>query len=495
MGREWGRLNAFPILSRKIMLYFSIIILIYLIVLFLLSLTLHNKQNYGSVNHFIFAKKEINAFLIVPSIFNSWVWVTSLIGAAEALILYGISGGITYAFGAGGAFLIFTFFISHFKRNISKRLFINEYVSSTFSHKEGIFLTIISVIIMMYIIIEMAVGVGFVFNGLFGVSFKITAFLSVLIAAIFVQHSGTKVVLVSDLISFVIVIFCFLYLSVIVFSTFELSFIREQLNLLSKETENINYLAILSKGSLRYLISAIIVGIAQLILDPSYYLKAALLNDTKSLVSTFIIGGVLMFVPITLLGSIIFGATYLSLGYDYSNSVNQSTTIATKMLVDYFNEHTHIIMGIMIFLVAITTMISEFLGLLSLATIYISKNITGNTDEEQIRFGRILTVIVGIITSLTAISLEKVSLLTLDIFFGIALSAVAGTVLCRLNPTFKKNKLSIVTIILLGIVSGFLIWIMTKGNWYFATLASFLLPPTIVFFEYLLSCLLRKLFP
>jgi Na+/proline symporter len=428
---------------------------------------------------------------MVPSIFNSWVWVTSLIGASEALIVYGFSGGIAYAFGAGGAFFIFTLFMIHFKKKNLGHLFINDYVSTTFSYKEGKFLSILSVIILMYIIVEMAVGVGFVFNGLFGASFKMTAFFSVLIAVLFVQYAGTKLSLINDVFSFVIIVICFIYLATTILGTFDISFLKIQMQTVSQHSGDINYLMIFSKGSFRYLISAIIVGISQLLLDPTYYLKSSILKNNKSVFFSFSLGGVLMFIPITLLSSVIFGATFLSLGYNYSYSDNQSTLIATKMINEVFGGSMPIVMGIMIFLVAITTMISEFLGLLGLATTYISDVIADKNDAHRIKFGRIFTVVIGIIASLTAISLEKVSILTIDIFFGITLSAVAGTVLCRLHGYFKRNKISITVTILVGVAAGFLVWIVTTGNWYYATLSSFFSPMVVILSESLVTRILK----
>ena len=61
-------------------------------------------SNGKNTDEFILAGRNVGFGLLAPSVFVSWIWVTTLVGSAEAGVIYGISGGWAYSLGAIIAF-------------------------------------------------------------------------------------------------------------------------------------------------------------------------------------------------------------------------------------------------------------------------------------------------------------------------------------------------------------------------------------------------------
>ena len=148
------------------------IISLNIIVLFIIGIISSRRVNLSEIGSFLFVDRKIRTALLAPSVFNSWLWTTSLIGAAEAGITYGISGGLSYALGAGLAFTIVTFIILKLHDENNHNIFIVDFLERRYSYSTRKWYYILSIVISLYIIVEIAAGVGAVFYGLFSVSFK-----------------------------------------------------------------------------------------------------------------------------------------------------------------------------------------------------------------------------------------------------------------------------------------------------------------------------------
>lgn len=462
------------------------IISLNIIGLFIIGIISSRRVNLLEIGSFLFVERKIKTALLAPSVFNSWLWTTSLIGAAEAGITYGISGGLSYALGAGLAFTIVTFIILKLHDENNHNIFIIDFLERRYAYSTRKWYYILSIVISLYIIVEIAAGVGAVFYGLFSVSFKTVAFLAVMIPIFFVQKVGTRGIIFSDLISFFLIIGGFMTLGFFVLKTYDLSYIYEQLSNVKEGThpvyQNKEALDLLSEGSIKYFITAVLVGVAQLILDPSYYLKASIANSRKTVKVSFLLGGVFFFIPISVMSSIIFGQTFVALGYVVEDGENASAAIATELIKENFSEGMSVLLGVVIFAVGLTTIMSSMLGLMSLASLKICEEMQDSpNDVGRITFGRTFVIVVGSIGALIVISLETISLLTLDIFCGILFSSVAGVIIYSLiKKGYRWGYLPVITI-LIGAISGLTIWFVTEANWFYGTLVSFLIPLIILF--------------
>lgn len=457
----------------------------------------HKKTNPDEVGSFLFAEGKVGTILLAPSLFNSWLWTTSVLGAAEASINYGLSGGISYAFGAGLAFGIFTYIIMRVTKDSRFHIFLIDFLVQRYTSRTKKWYYVLSIVICLYIVVEIAAGVGFVFQGLFGVSFKTIAFLTVMIGAIFVQKVGTRGVLISDFFHFFIIVGGLLVFSVVIMKTYDVSFLYERLMEVREGSHpvyhNPEVLALVSQGSVKYFITAVFVGVAQLILDPSYYLKAYVAKDYTTIRRSFLLGGVVLFIPTTLLCSVVFGQTFVALGYTVQKGVNASTVIAAQLVKNSFGLEVQVLLGVFIFSVAITTIISSLLGLMSLGALRIHGEMgTEPNQRKSIVFGRTFVICMGTIAALIVISLENISLLTIDIFCGILFSSVAGVVIYSMSRKGPSWVHLPAIAILFGAVMGFVIWALTDSNWFYGTLVSFFVPLILLLVVDLLTNLLKN---
>ena len=139
---------------------------------------------------------------IAPSIFTSWVWPTTIVGAAEAGIIYGVSGGLAYALGAGIGFIMLIVLLHRFHTLMPDTPFITSFIEKRFSKNARSAYMFLTVLIALYLIIEMSAGIGFVLSGLFSVSFKLVTFLTVMVAIVFVVKAGIRGMLYNDFLNF-----------------------------------------------------------------------------------------------------------------------------------------------------------------------------------------------------------------------------------------------------------------------------------------------------
>lgn len=442
------------------------------------------KHQGDGFNEIIFMGKKVPCYLLAPSIFCSWVWPTSIIGAAEAGIRYGLSGGIAYALGAGIGFAMLTLIIVRFQRLMPNTPFISEFIGKRFSPRTKTIFFILITAIAIYIIVEMSVGIGFVLSGLFGISFKIVTFLSVVIAMIFILTTGIRGLIYNDLINFFIIAILFGTVATLVLHKFDVDFIYQGLLEVKTNPANSNYnpevFNYFAAGGVRYFISAIIVGFAQTCVDPSYSLRAHIALNEKSFVKSFVLGGVILFMPAAALSSIVLGYTALALNFELGEHVNLSIILSSKMFLDQFPLWISIIFAFAMFAITMTTILSSLMGLLGISStnIYTERFNPKASNKEKLIFGRTFTASIGLICALIGISLENVSLLTLDTFCGILFAAPAGVLLVGLFSKKKFGDYSLFAISL-GAVSGFILWlryIESGTSWFYGTLLSFFAP-------------------
>lgn len=457
------------------------IVIIYAALLFAVYRVSRKRTDRDSLQSFIFVDQKAPPYLLAPSIFCSWVWPTTIIGAAEAGIRYGLSGGVAYALGAGIGFLMMTMMLAAFHKLMPGVPFITEFVGKRFSEKARTIYFILVVLIAIYIIVEMAAGIGFVLSGLFGISFKMVTFFSVMIAVSFIILSGTRGLLYNDLLNFFIIAITFGAIAFLILSKYDITYLYRGLLDVSSNPGNNNYnpdiFNYFAAGGLRYFLAAVIVGFAQTCIDPAYSLRAYIAPDEKSFVSSFILGGVVLFMPVAMISSVILGYTVLALNFELDGIINLSTVISSKMFLEQFPLWVSVLFAFMMFAITMTTILSSLMGIMGIAAfdIYTERIVSRAEEKGKLIFGRVFTVLIGLICALIGISLEKISLLTLDTFCGILFAAPCGVLVMGLLSRKPFGNLSVIAIIL-GAGAGFFVWLLladSKSDWFFGTLLSF----------------------
>ena len=470
---------------------------IYLTLLFLIGRLIESRfpQNNNSIHEYLFAGRKVPFGLLAPSIFSSWIWVTSIVGSGEAGFRYGISGGLSYSLGAALAFAIFILIIIKIKRMMPEGMTVIDFVGVRFTPLLKDVYYIFAILVIIYVIIEQSAGIALVFHGLFHVSFKKIAFITVLICGCYVVWKGMRGVLFNELINFFFISTGILLFAYIILKRFDVGTLYEGLYSVSKDPLNNNYnpqaMNILSKSGMMYAFSAILIGLGQILVDPAYYLKAYIAKDEKTIIKSFLVGGVIYWVPVAIISSFVIGYVTLSQNIDLSQAINLSIDISTNVLTNNFGVNTKVLFAFLIFCIGCTSIIHCLIGVQSLYTLDFYKNKINSeaTDHEKVKFGKIVTLLIALLCALISLSLEKVSLLTIDIFSGIFFAAPCGVVLIGIISKKVIGNLAWLSIAM-GIIAGFVVWISLPDkelNYFLGITFSFFVPLIFLGFISILS--------
>ncbi|HVI39028.1 MAG TPA: hypothetical protein VM577_00050 [Anaerovoracaceae bacterium] len=455
--------------------------------------------NGRTIDEFILAGRNVPFGLLAPSIFVSWIWVTTIVGSAEAGVIYGISGGWAYSLGAIIAFAILILVIVKIRRMMPEGITFIDFAGLRFSvlMKDTYF--IFAILVVVYLSVEQAAGIALVFNGLFDVSFKKIAFITVMIAGVYVLTAGMRGVLYNELINFFIISLGFILFAGIIIHKFDLGTLFDGLKDVQSNPLNNNFnpeaLSLLSKSGTMYAISAIIIALGQICLDPAYFIKAHIAKDEKTMVRSFVFGGIVFWTPVAIISSFVIGYVTLSKDIELKSVINRSIAISTGILQTDFGIGVQILFAILIFCIGITSIIHGLIGIQSIFTIsyYKDKIKPDATEAEQIKFGRTVTFLIAVLCALIAISLEKVSLLTIDTFSGIFFAATCGGIFAGIWSKKVLGSKVLVSIIL-GILTGFIAWAGIEDpriNWLYGSVVSFAAP---ILFLSILSLLTKRQF-
>ncbi|HYE68287.1 MAG TPA: hypothetical protein VEA58_06710 [Anaerovoracaceae bacterium] len=467
--------------------YGYLLIIIYAAIL--LALLIMLKKKYGkeeqTILNYILAGKNIPTWLLTTSIFSAWIWVTTIIGSAEACVLYGLTGALGYSIGASVSFLIFIAIILFMQKLMPESTSFLEFMGERYTKGVKDFYYVFAVLTTVYVAIEQAAGISFVLNGFFDTSYKKIAFLSVLIAIVFVVFAGMKGILINEFLSAVIILIGFGIFIFSVFQGFNMTEIKQGLMDVQNNTSNVNYnpdvLNIASVAGIRYSIMAVVIAFGQILFDPAYYLKASIAKSPQAARKAFLIGGILIWCPVGLVSAFTLGFISISMKIDFSESLNISSDIPTKLILPYLGEPIVLLFAFIIICIGITTITHYLIGIQAIFTIdYYKNRIKKEAGElEKIKFGKVVVILVGVFCGLIAISLEDISLLTIDMFSGVFFAAPCGALFAGLLSKKMYRSLPIISIFL-GLVSGFYVWIFLISDndwaWFWGTMASFIVP-------------------
>lgn len=394
----------------------------------------------------ILAGGKVKTSTLIFSVFASWMWTTSVIGAVETYSIYGILGPITYAVGACLAFLFYVLLISTVQSKIPDGVTFLDLIENAHGEKIKLFFFMFAFIVPAYVLIEQAVGVASVLNIMFEINFKWTAFLVIVIATIYVAISGMRGLLKLEKLTAFVIIIAFVFIAGYFVNT------DTQVNVVNEINAHDDWFnpGVIA-ASLRYFVMAIVIAFSQLAFDPAYYIKGYMARDDKQFKKAFYIGGILLWGSTSLAASIYLGIA----------SYTQNTDVL--ML---FNGLGAIIFGVAMLFIGFSTISHYLMGWFGIFTIDLYTDyLRPDADEHKmIVFGRTLMIIGGIFCALIAISLENISLLTIDVFCAIFFAAPTGPLLFAwLGSKHTENRASVIATVA-GISFGLAIWIILANN-------------------------------
>lgn len=473
--------------------YFGyLLILFYTMILLLLLFGL--KKKYGrekqTILNYILAGKNVPTWLLTTSVFSAWIWVTTIIGSAEACVLYGVTGAVGYSVGASISFLVFIAIILLMQKLMPESTSFLEFMGERYTKAVKDIYYLFAILTTVYVAIEQAAGISFVLNGFFHTSYKRVAFISVLIAFSFVILTGMRGILANEFISAILILTGFLLFIGTVFHGFDIEVIKQGLSDVKNNPANTNYnpdiLNIASIVGLRYSVMAIVIAFGQILFDPAYYVKASIASSPKAAKRAFLIGGILIWCPVGLISAFTLGFISIAMKIDFTQSLNISADIPTKLIAEYLGAPIVLLFSFIIICIGITTIAHYLIGIQAIFTIdyYKNKIKRDATEAEKIRFGKVITVLVGLFCGLIAISLEDISLLTIDMFCGVFFAAPCGALFAGLTSKKIFRNLPIASIFL-GMTSGFYVWVFGIPDhnwaWFWGTMTSFFVPMIFLF--------------
>lgn len=447
------------------------------------------KRKYGqkeqSILTYILAGKNISTWLLTTSVFSAWIWVTTIIGSAEACVIYGITGAIGYTVGAAISFLVFILIILTMQKLMPESTSFLEFMGERYTKNVKDIYYVFAILTTVYVAIEQAAGISFVFQGFFDTSYKKVAFISVFISVVFVVLVGMRGVLYNDFLNFFMIVIGFGIFVFILFQGFDMTELKQGLLDAKLNAKNVNYnpdfLNIVSRAGIRYTIMAIVIAFGQILFDPAYYIKASLAKNPRAAKKAFLLGGIVIWCPIGLISAFALGLISISMKIDFSKSLNISSDIPTKLISMFFGNSLALLFSFLIICIGITTIIHYLIGIQAIFTIDFYKNkIKEDANEfEKIRFGKVVVILVGAFCGLIAISLENISLLTIDMFCGVFFAAPCGALFLALLSKKDFRNLPIISIFI-GLASGFYVWVFLIEDhnwaWFWGTMTSFLVP-------------------
>lgn len=441
------------------------------------------------VDDFVAAGRSIPYALVAASVMVSWVWTTTIMGAAEAGTIYGVSGGFSYAWGNSIPFFVFIPLVMHLRKKMPKCTTFTEFVEQRYGSGVSKIFFGFGIAVIIYVFIAQGVGIGIAFNSMFGIPYEVAATLAVGIVTIYIAKAGLRGSIFNDVIQFFIISIIFIITVPLVIKFIGMDNIYTGMLDVVNNPDNVNYnpeaLSITSGAGLRYGITAIVIAMGQVLLDQGYYSKAIATTNSKSLLKAYIIGTLLAWAPIPILSGSVFGCSLISMGIGEGAGIGLASEAAPHILnLIYGGGVGSIMFVLMIFMAGMTTGGNCLSGAQALFTVDFYKKYVNKTADEkaQMRFGRNITYMIGIFVIVVSILLKGFSLLMLDIFSGILFAAPASAFIAGMY--WKKTSPRVAAIsIFCGLASGLTAWFVIPNqdiNWFIGNLLSLLVPAVIV---------------
>lgn len=418
----------------------------------------------NSISNMVFAGGQAKSRTLIFSVLSAWMWTTSIFGAAETYTLYGIWGPLGYVIGACISFAIFVPVICSIRKRMPESVTYLDFLQQRYGKKTKLFFYMFAFLVSAYVLIEQAVGIASVMRIFYGTSFKWVAFFSVMMAAVFICIGGMKGLLANETVAFFIILGGFFFFLLFFIYTDEIH-IGEMIT-----GDGTGWLteAVLVPA-FRYFVMAIVIAFGQLVFDPAYYIKGKMAKSTRQLKGTYFFSGIFLWGSICLVSSVYLGWAFANKGEDVIRQFSGWVTLVFIIVVIFIGIGTvaHFLMGML----GIFT--TDYYG-----TMFRPKA----TDREKLVFGRVMTISIGVFCALVAISLEDISLLTIDVFCAIFFAAPCGPLLMGLLSEKEFGNLPIPATSI-GIIAGILVWVLVPdtGQWdQFAGMAASLGIPILV---------------
>ena len=457
--------------------YYGYIILAVFAIIFIgISFFVSKKFPVEGVDDFVAAGRGIPSSLVAASVMVSWVWTTTIMGAAEAGMSFGISGGLSYAWGNSIPFFVLIPLVLHLRNKMPKCTTFTEFIEQRYGRTVSKLFFVFGIGVIMYVMIAQGVGIGIVFNSMFGIPYEIGAAIPLIIVTIYISKAGLRGSIFNDVIQFFIISIIMIISVPLILKSLGMENIYNGLVDVATNPKNINYnpetLSFMSSGGFRYGLTAVVVAMGQVLLDQGYYSKAMATASSKSLLTAYIIGTVFAWMPIPIICGGVFGGSVISLGVGEGNGLSVASEAAPYIMkLVYGGGLGSIMFVLMVFMAGMTTGGGCLSGAQALFTADFYKKYVNKTatEQQQMNFGRKITFAVSAVVIVIALLLKGKSLL----------------MYCKKT----SSSVAIVSIIA-GLASGLIAYFVIPNddiNWFVGNILALLVPAVIVIIGSLFS--------
>ena len=476
--------------------YGYVILAIFAFIFIGISVVVSKKFPAEGVDDFVAAGRGIPSSLVAASVMVSWVWTTTIMGSAEAGMNFGISGGINYAWGNSIPFFVLIPLVLHLRRKMPKCTTFTEFIEQRYGRTVSKLFFVFGIGVIIYVMIAQGVGIGIIFNSMFGIPYEIGAVVPLAIVAVYISKAGLRGSIFNDVIQFFIISIIMIVSVPLILNSLGLENIYNGLVDVVTNPDNINHnpeaLSIMSSGGFRYGLTAVVVAMGQVLLDQGYYSKAIATASSKSLLRAYIIGTVLAWMPIPILCGGVFGGSVISLGVGVGNGLSVASEAAPYIMNLVFGGGLGSVMFVlMVFMAGMTTGGGCLSGAQALFTADFYKKYVNPTatEAQQMRFGRRIVFVIAAVVMVIAVLLKGKSLLMMDIFSGILFAAPTSSLIAGMYCKRTTSGIAIVSIIC-GLASGLIAYFVIPDpdmNWFIGNVLALLVPAAIVIIGSLFS--------
>ncbi len=461
------------------------IIMAVLAVVFLTISTIISKKFAGEgVDGFVAGGRRMPFGLITSSVMVSWIWAITIMGSAEQGMVLGISGGLDYAIGSMLPFFVFIPLVMALRKKMPKCTTFVEFIKVRYGETLSIIFMVFAFALTLYILLSQGIGLGVVFNTIYGMPFWIASAVPIIIVAIYVSNAGLKGSVVNDFIMFLIIAIIMVVTIPLILKHFGMSAMYNGIMDAVKNPSNPNYnpnaLNLASSDGIQYGLVCFIVCLGQILLDQGYYSKAVSTASSKSLLLAYFIGTIFAWMPIPILAGNVLGGAGLSLGLS-SHVLSSTSDVAPYIYNVVFGGGIGTVLFVlMIFMAGLSTGGDVLSGAQAICTVDIYKKYIRKdaTEQQQKRFGKIMALVIGLVMAVVVTFFKGKSMVQIDVLTGIVFAAPCAALVLGIFWKKISGKLATASV-LIGVASGIAGYMIT-GNYVIGNVASLLVPVAVL---------------
>lgn len=441
----------------------------------------------GDVDDFVVAGRRLPFGVISASVMVSWLWTTSLLGAAEAGYLFGVGGGFAFALGSAIPFFIFIPIALRLRRIMPEGTTFLEFIKQRYGRTVHHLLLGMTLVMALYICTEQIIGVAYAVSGTYDISYAAVVIGATAIVVGYIAIAGLRGAVINDVIQFVIIAAVALVLIPIILSQFGIGELHAGLTDAATNPDhpahNPSALSAFAPAAVRYFAVAMVVSMGFVLLNQGYYSKARAAASDKSLLRAYVLGTIVAWLPIPILFGMVLGGIGIAEGLVVGEELRVETDVAVWVFNDHFGAIGVMLFALTIFMAGLTTASNSLAGYQAAMAVDVQEIGSGRrTSAQRKRFTQYATIAFGLVTCLAALALEGVSLLAIDIFSGIIFAApvsvvVLGMIWKRLTATHA------VLAVVLGLASGLTAYFAIADdelNYFVGNLLSLLVPVVVL---------------